>query len=273
VRIGWSVLALLTGLISPVQAEQPIFSEMPRWSGGYGVQLLQEYRHETGSFDGKQRLPSNLDRTAHLLHIEGVYTWHRSVRITAKIPIMLDAQRRVLSDDGVGTNVTKRGLGDPTLALPLKKYFNLDGRSGSWTIAPQLRIPGASKASDPIGIYFRELGPGLSVGYETETYNYIFRTGLSSFTFIGDTPTLSHFNLTMGLNFSFGSRNGHLKWEQQVRYWDGMELTYRMGPTLYLRWTDLLHFQLRSTHDVYEYRMGRVHGKAQSVRLGVGFVY
>ena len=272
-RIARPILILLMALVSAPRAEQPIFSEMPRWSGGYGVQLLQEYRHEDGSYDGKQRLPSNLDRTAHILHVEGVYTWHRSIRITAKIPVMLDAHRRVFSDDGAGANRTKNGLGDPTIALPLKKYFNLDGRSGSWTIAPQLRIPGMSRSSDPIGIYFREFGPGLSLGYETETYNYIFRTGLSSFTFVGDTPTLSNFNLTFGLNFAFGSRNGHLKWEQQLRYWDGMELTYRMGPTLYLRWTDLLHFQLRSTHDVYEYRLGRVHGKAQSVRFGIGFVY
>ena len=29
------------------------------------------------------------------------------------------------------------GIGTPTLALPLKRYFNLDGRSGSWTLAPQ----------------------------------------------------------------------------------------------------------------------------------------
>ncbi len=31
--------------------------------------------------------------------------------------------------------------GDSTLALPLKKYSNLDGRSGSWTLAPQVRVP------------------------------------------------------------------------------------------------------------------------------------
>ena len=35
-------LALGTG---SALAEQPIFDEMPRWSGGYGVQLLCDYRH------------------------------------------------------------------------------------------------------------------------------------------------------------------------------------------------------------------------------------
>ena len=27
------------------------------------------------------------------------------------------------------------GIGDLSIALPLKKYFNLDARSGSWTLA------------------------------------------------------------------------------------------------------------------------------------------
>ena len=84
---------------------------------------------------------------------------------------------------------------------------------------------------------------------------------------------LSYFNLVLGLNFNIGSRNGHIKWKQQLKYWDGVEITYTMGPILYFRWSDLVHFQLKSTHDVYEKRIGKVHGKAHTVRLGVGFVY
>ena len=272
-RIIYCTLLLILGLALPAQAGQPIFSEMPRWSGGWGVQVLQEYRFENSLYDGKQNLGSDLDRSAFLLHVEGVYTWHRSIRLTLKMPIMLDAQRRTLSASGETIEHRKSGLGDPTVALPLKKYFNLDGRSGSWTLAPQLRIPGASRSSDPIGIYFREFAPGISLGYETETYRYIFRTGVSTFVFIGETPSLSYFKLTAGLNFSFGSRNGHLKLHQQLKYWDGVEITYTLGPILYLRWTDLVHFQLKSTHDVYEKRIGRVHGKAHTVRLGIGLVF
>lgn len=267
---------LLVSLISlggTAQAGQPIFNEMPRWSGGWGVQLLQEYRHEQSYYDGKQLLGADLYRTAHLLHVEGVYTWHRSIRITTKVPVMLSAERRGLSETGEIVTHTKTALGDPTIALPLKKYFNLDGRSGSWTVAPQLRIPGASASSDPIGIYFREFGLGLSLGYETETYDYIVRTGMSAFTFMEDTPTIYTLGATLGLNFSLGSRNGHLKWQQRLKYWDGIEFTYTMGPVVYLRWTDLLHFQVRSTHDVYEFRTGPVHGKAHTVRIGAGLVF
>ncbi len=272
-RIISPLIFLILSLAIPAQAGQPVFSEMPRWSGGWGFQILQEYRTENSLYDGKQNLGSDLDRSAYLLHVEGVYTWHRSIRLTLKVPVMLDAHRRVLSESGETVEHRKSGLGDPTIALPLKKYFNLDGRSGSWTLAPQLRVPGASKASDPIGIYFREFAPGISLGYETETYNYIFRTGVSTFVFIGETPSLSYFNLVLGLNFNIGSRNGHIKWNQQLKYWDGVEITYTMGPILYFRWSDLIHFQLKSTHDVYEKRIGKVHGKAHTVRLGVGFVY
>ena len=267
------LLLALFGLASAARAEQPIFSEMPRWSGGWGVQVLQEYRHESGLYQGKRLLGSDLNRSAHLLHVEGVYTWDKSIRVTAKVPVMLSAQRRTLSDDGQPSTRKKTALGDPTIALPLKKYFNLDGRSGSWTLAPQVRVPGAKASSDPIGIYYREVGLGLSLGYETETYDYIIRTGLSSFTFLGDTPTLSHLELTLGLNFAFGDHNGHVKLHNRLRHWDGVEVTYTVGPIVYLRWTDLLHFQVRSTHDVFQTQTGKVHGKAHGARLGVGLVF
>ena len=93
----------------------------------------------------------------------------------------------------------------------------------------QLRIPGASKSSDPIGIYFREFAPGISLGYETETYNYIFFGPGQNLVFIGETPWLSYFNLTSGLNF-----NRLAQWtfevNQQLKYWDGVEFTLHHGP-------------------------------------------
>ena len=104
IALGLSVL-LCSG---PALAEQPIFGEMPRWAGGWGVQTQHEARR-----DG--------DQDSQWLHVDGVYTWARWIRVTAKVPFRLD------EDPGLGT---------PTLALPLKRYFTLDGRSGSWTIAP-----------------------------------------------------------------------------------------------------------------------------------------
>ena len=110
---------------------KPVFSEnapMVRWLGCAGSPRIPV---RNVLYDGQQNLGSNLDRSAYLLHVEGVYTWHRSIRLTLKVPVMLDAERRVLSASGETVEHRKSGLGDPTIALPLKKYFNLDGRSGS----------------------------------------------------------------------------------------------------------------------------------------------
>ena len=140
---------------SPAQAGQPIFSEMPRWSGGWGVQAVQEFRHQRKVFsDGDTRLS-----TSHILNIDGVYTWKRWIRLTAKVPLVLNATRE--------GQARERGLGSVTVALPLKQYFNLDGRSGSWTFTPQIRAPSMSQI-----VRGNPWQHGWGFGYETETYRY-----------------------------------------------------------------------------------------------------
>ena len=62
---------VVTVLVATAQAEQPVFDEMPRWTGGWGYQVLQEYRYENGLYDGNQSLGSGLDRSAHILHVQG----------------------------------------------------------------------------------------------------------------------------------------------------------------------------------------------------------
>ena len=112
----------------PAQAGQPIFSEMPRWSDGWGVQAIQEFRHQRKVFsDGDARIS-----TSHILNIDGVYTWKRWIRLTAKFPSFSTPQEKARPGAGPGP---------VTVALPLKQYFNLDGRSGSWTFTPQIRAP------------------------------------------------------------------------------------------------------------------------------------
>ena len=54
------------------------------------------------------------------------------------------------------------------LAIPLKKYFNLEGQSGSYTFAPQVEIPLGTAAMN--GPFRRSASLITSLGYETETY-------------------------------------------------------------------------------------------------------
>ena len=108
-------LLCFTALISAgsAHAGQPIFSEMPRWSDGWGVQAIQEFRHQRKVFsNGDERIS-----TSHILNIDGVYTWKRWIRLTAKVPLVLNATRE--------GEAPQRGFGPATIALPLKQYFNL----------------------------------------------------------------------------------------------------------------------------------------------------
>ena len=109
--------------------------------GGYGFQVRAEHIHRSDLKQGKDVVARGFTEDIYQLHLEGVYTWDRSIRITAKLPYVLNARHEVPSTSGQKLVQRDNGISDLSLALPLKKYFNLDARSGSWTLAPQLRIP------------------------------------------------------------------------------------------------------------------------------------
>ena len=125
---------LLVLAVPSSRGEQPIFNEMPRWDGGWGFQFIQEYRHERDLLSGNTVVCPGFSEGIHLLHLEGVYTWDKSIRLTFKLPYVLDARRELLGIGGSKFVQHDEGFGDATVAFPLKRYFNLDGRSGSWTL-------------------------------------------------------------------------------------------------------------------------------------------
>ena len=110
------------------KAEQPVFGMMPRWANGWGVQTQYEYQDTT-------------EEQSHVLHLEGVYTWARWIRVTYKVPFVLEGR-------AAGAIASERGLGTPIVAMPLKKYFNHDGLSGSWSLTPHLFVPVATTSLD-----------------------------------------------------------------------------------------------------------------------------
>lgn len=269
-------LAFLTAtavliLCLPAYAEQPIFDEMPRWRGGWGFQILEEYRRESALLSGGNEVQGDFTEDVHLLHVQGVYTWQKEVRATIKVPVVVHAERTVPGHDGI-VRQTDRGLGDPTIALPLKSYFNLDGRSGSWTFAPQVRIPTA--AADEYDVYDRVFGAGAGFGYETETYDY--HVGVSASTWLytdRDEPMEVYLNGSLGLNFQAFGGSGHFKIKTLVKQDLDSELTVTAGPLLYWRFTDLVHAQLKYSIDVYDRQAGTDHGRGDAFRAGIGFVF
>lgn len=266
------ILALAVGNGAlDLSADQPIFNEMPRWKGGWGVQLVHEYRHRPDWLAGRQVIAPGLDEEMHLMHLEGVYTWDKSIRLTAKIPYVVDAQRELL--DGTGALVRQKdsGLGDVTLALPLKRYFNLDGRSGSWTLAPQLRLPTAE--DDEYAIFDHQWGTGLSIGYETETYRFIGGASVGIFGLYGDDQPESNASLDLGVNYLFKGMNGHVKWETDLLHEFDGTLSVSAGPSIYLRITDTLHTRVEWKHDFYSRHAGRDHGNDETFKFGIAFVF
>ena len=48
---------------------------MPRWDNGWGLQLIDEYRHEDDLLLGDRTAYSGFTENVHLLHFQGVYTF------------------------------------------------------------------------------------------------------------------------------------------------------------------------------------------------------
>lgn len=252
-------------------ADQPIMNMMPRWSGGYGIQFIQEYRHERDLLLGREKVGNGLSEDVHILNIEGVYTWERWIRLTAKIPYILHAEREVFDQNGNVRKQTDQGIGDLTLALPLKKYFNLDRRSGSWTLAPQLRVPLAGEDEYEIGN--GEWGGGLSLGYETETPELFVNFGLSAWVFDDQEPFQAGANLDLGRNiFAFGS-SGQILWETDFIWEDDGSLLLKSGPAVYWKLTDTSHFRIEWKHDFIDRRGILDHGNGETFKIGIGFVF
>lgn len=252
-------------------SDQPVFNEMPRWDHGWGFQFVQEFRRESDLLSGGDVVAAGFSEEVDIMHVEGVYTWDKSIRMTAKLPLVTNASREL--PDGVGGKLTQRdeGIGDATLAIPLKRYFNLDGRSGSWTLAPQVRLP--LSGDNVYEVYDGVWGAGLSAGYETETYHYLIATGVDAWTFGGSEPFQASAHVDLGLNFRVFKTSGHVKWETDFIYEDDGLEKLLIGPHVYLRINDTVHAQVMYKKEVHARRNVLDHGNGKILKLGLAFVY
>ena len=265
---GLCVLQLFT---FQLVADEPIMNMMPRWAGGWGYQFIEEYRSENDLLLGDQKAYPGFTEDVHLMHLQGVYTWDRSIRLTAKLPYVLDARREM--PDGLGGKKTEydNGIGDLTLALPLKKYFNLDGRSGSWTFKPLLRVP--LSGDDEYEIYDKEWGEGLELGYEFETANWAFGVSTSGWLNHSDEPFESHSSLDIGYNFQALESNGTIFWETDFHYEDDGSETLSAGPAFYWNFNDTTHLRIEWKHDFHDRQGILDHGNGDTFKIGIGFVF
>ena len=68
-RISTLISILLSILV--VSADEPIMNMMPRWDNGWGLQLIDEYRHESDLLLGRSTAYRGFTEEVHLLHLQG----------------------------------------------------------------------------------------------------------------------------------------------------------------------------------------------------------
>ncbi len=264
-------LGILVVEVCSVQADQPIMNMMPRWDGGYGIQIRAEHIRRADLKQGSDVVGRGFSEEVNQVYLEGVYTWDRSIRLTAKLPYVLNARREVMGAVGEKVVQHDKGVGDLTLALPLKHYFNLDSRSGSWTLAPQMRIP-LGRDDDEFEVWDGVFGAGLSAGYETETYDWFFATSMSIWVFEEPEPVEWRYALDVGWNLR---EDAQLLWESDLSWDDESQFFLSAGPALYWRWNDQVHLRIEWKHDFVS-RVSKDeldHGNGDRVSAGIGFVF
>ena len=250
-------------LFSAAHAEQPIFGEMPRWDGGYGVQVIQLYRDQN-IHDEDQG--TTFARSIHFTRIDGVYTWDKSIRLTGKLRVIDAVTQSGQTREGV------RGLSALTLALPLKEYFNLDGRSGSFTLAPQVFVP--FKGTD-MGLdypFYQAGRAGASIGYETESYHYHFGASASAWLVYSEDTPLYSAEIGAGLNGFVVGFNGHVKLGLDVHRFPSGRSNVHFGPKVYGMISDEWHWQFRSNYAVSALQHRSRQVRDLIVGLGLGWV-
>lgn len=268
--IAYITLACSACLLQ-LQADQPIMNMMPRWNGGYGIQTLLENIDKQDLKLGDSVHAKGLSEQIQTLHLQGVYTWTRAVRMTFKLPYTLAARKESLSELDQTIVEKDQGWGDLTLALPLKRYFNLATRTGNWSITPQVKIP-LGKDSNRYQVADRLWASGLSLGYETETYQYFFATSLGGWIYESDKAAHLNASLDIGIN---ALDSLQVLWENDLKYGEFGRLSYATGPAIYWRWQDQVHSRIEWKHEL----MSRVskrnaeHGNSDRISVGIGLVF
>lgn len=254
---------------STASADQPIMNMMPRWDGGYGWQIIDEHISRRDLLDGNKSLGSGLYENIHKINLEGVYTWDKSIRLTVKIPYILDAERTILDDSGNIVKQTSSGLGDMKLALPLKKYFNEDGYSGNWSITPQLIVPTGTDQGD-YTLPNRSWGTGFGASYEVESNKYFFAAGASVIEMHSSEPFEFSTHIDLGLNFL---DRGQFLIETDYHWEDDGTHSLITGPALYWRFADSVHARIEWKQSLSDHRGTIDHGNSTIVKAGIGWVF
>ena len=139
----------------------------PRWEGGWGFQVRNEYRSSSELLNGDSDVsnPENRRRQVNTTWLEAVYTFKRELRLTAKVPWV--EQSRIAVLNGTPVEQTGSGIGDSILGLQIKHYYNRKASTGNFGLTPSIRFPtGSTSDAYPVGDGSWDVGVSASFSAE-----------------------------------------------------------------------------------------------------------
>ena len=150
-----------------LKAHQPVMDMAPRWAGGSGLQIRHIWfgSDELLAYEDQVSNSLGLSHDVNQTWFEGVYTFDRSFRVTAKLPYLEQSRLR---PSGAGTVFEQNsGWGDLILGMPLKRYTNASRATWNLGFTPSLRLPTGSSSGDlPLSDGSLDLGLSFSYSYE-----------------------------------------------------------------------------------------------------------
>ena len=286
-QIGLVVLGSLILADTASAQHQPVMDMAPRWEGGWGFQVRHEYRFSDKLLDGDSETsnPQARERSVNTAWLEGVYTFKRELRLTAKLPWV--EQSRVGVQNGLTSSVTGSGLGDAILGLQIKSYYNKSASTGNFGITPSIRIPTGSTADDyPVGDGSWDLGVSGSFSAESaqlyQYYNVSYWHNGRGERGINQGDQLG-FNMNIGIHpYHDNLRNAgiflmsDLSASYESRGADtagatgGKRLT--MGPVFVLYWNNIMA-RAEWSAPLYENVYGIQTARGAQSNIGIGFTF
>jgi len=289
-KLPYLVLAVLTILATfdvPVWAHQPVMDMAPRWKGGYGFQVREEYRSSDTVLDGDNKIdnPLGRDRRVSKTWLEGIYTFKREVRATFKVPWV--DQKRTAIKDGVAVRQEGSGLGDLVIGMPLKKYANFSGGTYNFGFTPSVRFATGSTSGDfPAGDGSTDVNLSLSYSHEQaalyQFYNvwYWINNGGKKGIDEGDELGL---DANIGLHPYHNNRNNSgvfVMVEGRVRHKErGIDLGGTTGGTrlslapVLVLYREGVMFRAEYHFPVYERQSGTQVSYGQELNIGIGITF
>lgn len=270
-------------------AHQPVMDMAPRWEKGYGFQVRHEHYGSDTLLNGESAIenPLNLKRHVNTTWLEGVYTFHRSIRTTFKLPYI--NQHRTKNINGVGVRQSNDGLGDLVLGMPLKYYRNKKALTDNFSFTPSIRLPTGNSSGDfPISDGSVDWGLSFSYSSESPTYYTLFdlfywaNTDGASGMHEGDEIAL---DINLGYHPFHSNRTNSgvfTMWDITARYNDdpsnetltttsgGQRL--QMGPVLVL-YKDNLMFRAEYKHLFYEETSSISNSRGSELSIGIGVTF